>query len=74
MFRHVERMPEERTVTEVFKNIPEGKRSVGKPRKRWLDDVKNYTKNMGVRGCRKIARDRDAWNLILKEAWVLQVP
>ena len=27
----------------VFKNIPEEKRSFGKPRKRWLDDV-NYLK------------------------------
>jgi hypothetical protein len=26
-----------RTVKKVFKNIPEGKRSVGKPRKRWLE-------------------------------------
>jgi hypothetical protein len=26
---------------------------------------------MGVRGCRKINRDRDAWKLILKEAKVL---
>jgi hypothetical protein len=23
---------------------------------------------MGVRGCRRIARDRDAWKLILEEA------
>jgi hypothetical protein len=28
---HVERMPEERTVMKVFKNIPEGKRPVAKP-------------------------------------------
>jgi len=28
---HVERMPEERTVMKVFKNIPERKRSVAKP-------------------------------------------
>ena len=33
-------MPEEKTVKNVFKNIPERKRSVGKPKKRWLDDVK----------------------------------
>jgi hypothetical protein len=31
---HVERIPEERTVKIVLKNIPEGKMSVGKPRKR----------------------------------------
>jgi hypothetical protein len=35
----VENMPEERTVKKVLKNILEGKGSVRKPRKRWLDDV-----------------------------------
>jgi hypothetical protein len=30
----VERLPEERAVKKVFKNIPEGERSGGKPRKR----------------------------------------
>jgi hypothetical protein len=68
---HVERVPEERTVTEVFKNAPEEKRSVGKPRKSWFDDVENDLKKTGVRGWRKIARDRDAWKLILKETRVL---
>ena len=43
-------MPEERNVKKVFKNFPEGKRSVGKSRKRWLDDVENDLKKMGVRG------------------------
>ena len=37
---HTERMPDERTVKKVFKNILEGKRSVGKPRKRWLNMLK----------------------------------
>jgi hypothetical protein len=46
----VERIPEERTVKEVFKNVPEGKRSVGKPRKTWLNDAENHLKKMGVRG------------------------
>ena len=36
---HVERMPEERTVKKALKNIPDGIKSVAKPRKRWLDDV-----------------------------------
>jgi hypothetical protein len=67
---HVERMSEERAVKKIFKNIPEGKRSVGKARKRWLDDVENDLK-IGVRGWRKIPEDRDAWKLILKEVRVL---
>jgi hypothetical protein len=30
-----------------------------------LDDAENDLKKMGVRGWRKIARDREAWRLIL---------
>jgi hypothetical protein len=32
------------------KNIPEGKRFAGHPRKRWLDKVENYLKKMDVKG------------------------
>jgi hypothetical protein len=39
-----------------------------------LGDVENDLNKMGVRGWRKIARDRDAWKLILKEAKVLHGP
>jgi hypothetical protein len=44
----------------------EGKRSVRKPRRRWVDDVENDLKKMRVRGWRKVAKGRDAWKLILK--------
>ena len=63
---HVERMSEESNVNKVFKNTTEGRRSVGKPRKRWLDDAENDLKKMPVRGWRKITKDTDAWKLILK--------
>jgi hypothetical protein len=42
---HAGRLPEERTVKNVFKDIPEGESSVGKPRKGWLDDGE---KQLGV--------------------------
>jgi len=71
---HVERRPEERSVKKVFKNIPEGRRFVGKPRKRKMDDVENYLKGSGVTGCTKIARDTNAWKSIVKEAKVLHGP
>ena len=67
----MERTPEERTTKEVFKNISEGKGSIGKPRRRWLDNVANDLNKTGVGGCRKMVRDRDAWKFILKEARVL---
>jgi len=64
-------MSEERTVKKVFKNIPK-ETSVGKPRKRWLDDVENDLKKMGVRGRRNMARNTDAWKFFQKESKVLQ--
>ena len=51
---------------EVFKNTPEGKSTVGKPRKIWLDDIENDLKKMGVRGWRKLSEGTDSWKLILK--------
>jgi hypothetical protein len=36
-------------VEKVFKNIPDGKTSVGKPRKRQLNDDENDLKEMSVR-------------------------
>jgi hypothetical protein len=33
-----------------------------------LDDLENDLKEMVIRGWRKIAGDRDAWELVLKEA------
>ena len=70
----VERKPEERTVKKVFENILEGKTSLGKPRKRWLDDVENDLKKEVIRGWRKIVRDGDAWKLNLKGIKVLHGP
>jgi len=50
---HVKRTPEERTVAKMFKNIQEGKGSVGEPRNGWLNDVKNDLKKIDVKGLQK---------------------
>ena len=48
--------------------MSEKENSFGKPRKGWLEDIENELKKMGIRGWRKIARDRSNWKLILREA------
>jgi hypothetical protein len=70
---HVERMPEERAM-KMFKNTPEGRRSVKKPRNLWFDDVENGLKKMSVAGWRKVVKGRDDWKLTLKESRVLHGP
>jgi hypothetical protein len=55
----VERITEERAVKKLFKNIREGRRTLGKPRKRWLDDVENYLKKLGVKaGDKQLGTER----------------
>jgi hypothetical protein len=47
----------------LFDKTPEkGKRSVRKPRKRWFDNVENDTNKIGVKGRRKIAKDKKSRN------------
>ena len=45
---HVERMSEEREVKRLYQNTAEGSRSVGRPRFRWMDDVREELRQMGV--------------------------
>jgi hypothetical protein len=63
----LEKIPKEQTVKKVFNNISEGKRSVGKPRKRCLYDAENNLKKIVIGGWRRLTRNKDAWKLILKE-------
>jgi len=52
---HVKRMPEQKTMYKLFKEAPEGKRSVGKAR-RCLDNREHDLKKTSVRIRRKIVR------------------
>jgi hypothetical protein len=71
---HVERMEDSRNVKKIFKGKPEGRRGTGRPRKRYLDDVEDDLKQLGVKGWRRKAseREREEWAKILTEAKALQ--
>ena len=40
---HVERMPDTRITKQIIQYYPRGRRSVGRPRKRWLEDFEGGT-------------------------------
>ena len=40
---HVERMPDTRLTKQLIQYYPRGRRSVGRPRKRWLEDFEGGT-------------------------------
>ena len=71
---HVERMPSERAARKSANEKPEGRRLRGRPRKRWLEDVEEDLRELGVRRWRQKAADRDEWKRIVEEAKTLNGP
>jgi hypothetical protein len=55
---------------------PEGKRPLGRPRRRWEDNVKNDLQEVGCEGLDWIglAQDRDKWRALVNSVMNLRVP
>jgi hypothetical protein len=47
---HVARMVEKRNAYRILVGKPEGKRLLGRPRRRWLDNIKIYLREIGWDG------------------------
>ena len=69
-------MGEERGVHMVLVGKPEGKRSLGRPRRRWEDNTKMNLRDVGG-GCGEwieLAQDRDRWRTIMSTVMSLRAP
>ena len=61
------RMGEGRGVHRVLVGKPEGKRTLGKPRRRWEDNIKMDLREMGRGGdWMELAQNRDRWRALVK--------
>jgi hypothetical protein len=60
---HVERMSDDRVIKKLYMSKPEGRRSVGRPKMRWLDDVEEDLRKMRISGWRGKAREETNRNL-----------
>ena len=73
---HVACMEEGRGVHKVFVGKPEGKRPLGRPRRRWEDNIKMDRQEVG-RGCGDwmgLAQDRDRWRALASTVMNFRVP
>jgi len=64
---HVIRMNETRTVKKIFEGKLEGRRGRGRPRLRWIDEVEDDLRKLGVKRWRVKALDREEWASIIRE-------
>ena len=73
---HVAHMGEERGVYRVLVGKPEGKRPLGRPRRRWVDNIRMELQEVGCGYMDWIglARDRERWWKLVSVVMNLRVP
>jgi hypothetical protein len=69
-------MREGRGVYMILVGRPEGKRPLGKPRRRWEDNIKMDIREIWIDGVNwiQLARDRVQWRAFVKTVMNLRVP
>jgi hypothetical protein len=70
----MERMGEKRNACTILVGHPEGKRPLGRPRRRWVDNIKIDLREIGWGGMDWIdlAQDRDQWRALVNTVMNLQ--
>jgi hypothetical protein len=67
---------EGRGVYRVLVGRPEGKRPLGRPRRRWEDNIKMNLKETGIDGANwiRLAQDRVQWRAFVNTVMNLRIP
>jgi hypothetical protein len=66
----------EKNAYRILVGKPKGRRPLGRPRRRWVDNIKIDLREMGWDGVDGIdlAQDRDKWRALVNTAMNLRVP
>jgi hypothetical protein len=69
-------MGEKRNAYRILVRRPEGKRPLGRPRRRWVDKIKMALKEIGWNGTNwiDVAEGRDTWRALVNTIMNLRVP
>jgi hypothetical protein len=72
---HVARMEEERNVYKVLMGKPEGKKPLGRPKRRWEDGIRMHLREIGWGSVDwiKVAQDRYRWRTLANTVMNLRV-
>jgi hypothetical protein len=72
---HVARMGEERKVYKILLGKSEGKRPLGRPRRRWEDGIRMDLGEIGLGGVDwiRLDQDRDRWRAVVSAVMNLRV-
>jgi hypothetical protein len=72
---YVARMGEKRKVFKVLVGKPEGKRPLGRSRRRWKDGIRMDLREIGLGGVYwiRLSRDRDRWRAVVSAVMNLRV-
>jgi hypothetical protein len=73
---HVARMGEKRNAYRILVGKPEGKRPLGRPRHRWVNNIKMDLREIEWDGMDwiSLAQDRDQWTALVNVVMNLQFP
>jgi hypothetical protein len=73
---HVARMKEKRNTYNIVVGKSEGKRLPGRPKRRWVDNIKMDLRDIGWGGMHWIdlAQDRDQWMVLVSTGINFRVP
>jgi len=73
---HVARMVEERGLYRLLVGKPVGRRPLGRPRRRWVDNIRMDLQEVGCGSVDWIglAQDRDSWRTLVSAVMNLRVP
>jgi hypothetical protein len=68
--------PVVRNAYRILVRIPEGKRPLGRPRHRWVDNIKIDLRGIGLVGMDwfDLAQDRDKWRALVNTVMNFRVP